>query len=336
MSRQLRAVTAFPARVVSYARRQILFAAFRSALENTEPLPLERETGAQLHALTGRRGLADVIGAFESFYRFAPTRHPLLVHDDGSLTDADVALVHRHLPGARVVRRAEADRRVAPLLEAAGLRRCIDLRARLPFALKLIDLRVYAEGRPALYFDGDVLFHRSPELVHRMLANQNAPWVDRYNEDVVSSYAWTPEQVANSIGVRLRPQVNAGLVCVRRPDYAEDFELFENCLALETPPDLFYYTEQTLNAIELTRRGAEPLPPDYDVCFRHAARGDYDDWLKRAEGGEQVTSQHYCGGWAQRRFYYHHFIDHVAPALQRRGLRPQVALTSLARDIVGS
>lgn len=280
-----------------------------------------RETGAQLHALTGRRGIFDLIATFKSFYRFAPVRHPLVVHDDGSLIDADLRLLDAHLPGVSVLRRSDADRRVIPILKASGFTKLITLREKLVFTLKLIDLRVYAEGRPSLYLDSDILFHRPPHLLFEMLAGATEPWLDRYNEDIMSSYAWTPEQIKRVADVTVHPGVNAGMVCLRRPEYAADLELFETCLTLETPPDRFYYVEQTLNAIDLSAHGAEALPPDYDVCFRCVVRGHYDTWLRTGEGGHQVTSQHYCGGWAQRRYFYRHFIDHVAPAL-RAGAEP--------------
>ena len=305
-----------PRRAISFAKRELLMAAFRRAVKATPPMPLDLTATGQMHALTGRNGVFEVVAAFKSLYRFASVRHPLIVHDDGSLAEQHIEFLQTHLPGTVVIRRADADRRILPVLRAAGFARLEQLRERLVFALKLIDLQVYAEGRPALYLDGDILFHQPPDLLFAMLDNAIDPWVDRYNEDVVSSYAWDPESVQRETGVELRPRINAGLVCLRRADYRNDFELFERCLALETPPELFYYVEQTLNAIGLSRSGAQPLPQQYDVCFRDTFRGEYDHWLRTAEDGHIVTSQHYCGGWLQRQHYYQHFIEHVAPTLR--------------------
>lgn len=305
-----------PRRTLGFAKRKLLVARFRQAVKATPPMTLDVGAHGQLHALTGRGGIFELVAAFKSFYRFAPVRHPLIVHDDGSLGERHIKFIQAHLPGTVVISRAEADRRILPVLRAAGFSRLEQLRARLVFTLKLVDLQVYAEGRPALYLDGDILFHQRPDLLFEMLDNVADPWVDRYNEDVVSSYAWDTGSVQRQAGIALRPRINAGLVCMRRPDYRSDFELFEHCLALETTPDRFYYVEQTLNAIGLTRSGAEPLPPHYDVCFRHSFRGDYDRWLRTAENGHAVTSQHYCGGWLQRQYFYRHFIEYVAPALR--------------------
>jgi hypothetical protein len=246
--------------------------------------------------------------------RFSTEPMALVVHDDGTLTDDDRATLDAHLPGLRVIGRRQADDEVGVALRDAGLVRCAALRDRHAFALKLFDLRHYAIGRAVLYLDTDILIHRAPV---ELFAALNAPldaWMDRYNEDIHTMYAWPEATLLAHTGVAVPPRFNAGLLCLRRERH--EWDLLEHCLALPMTQEGAYYAEQTLNALDCARHGAAPLPPEYDVSFRHVWRaGDYARWLRHAPGGQEVVSQHYCGGMYRRLHFYRHFIRNVAGTL---------------------
>jgi hypothetical protein len=265
--------------------------------------------------LAGTRTVYEAIGTAKSLYRFLTDRPALVLHDDGTLGADEHLLLARHLPGIRVLDRRTADAEIRPRLQAQGLTRSVALRDTLIFGLKLFDLRYYSRGKTTLYLDSDILFHRRPDALIEAIRERSDRWVHRYNEDVVSSYSWTPEQVRQSVGVDLLPRVNAGFTLVRQDVLPWDF--YEECLASPIIPGSEWYVEQTLCAIDFSRLGARALPPDYDVCFRYAyGGGDYEACLRDDGARLPVVTQHYCGGELQRAWYYRDFIDRIAPELR--------------------
>ena len=276
----------------------------RVALETTLPVPVAASGDAAVHTLCGARGVVDALFCLKTLYRFVPERYPLVIHEDGSFSDGDVRLVSRHFPGARVIRRAEADRAILAELDARGLERCADFRRTSVFALKIFDLQHYAEGRRVCYVDADVLFHRRPAALLAALAAPDGEFADRYNVDVRSCFTWPADSVLREFGVLppARP-VNSGLMVVRRDPPAWD--VYERCLELA---ERDFWVEQSLWAVDFARNGAQPLPADYDVCFRDAWPGisesGRDDALRRRWHGRAVVSEHYCGGLDYRALFY--------------------------------
>jgi hypothetical protein len=282
---------------------------------------VEAEGAVRVHTLTGHDALPGAVAALKSFCLAAEARFPLVVHDDGTLTRADGRLVAAHLPGARLVPRAEADARVIPALRRAGFTRCARYRAAQVLALKYFDVQMDAAEGTVVYIDSDVLFFRRPDALLDALAVPDEGWRYRYNADVATGgaydwYAWDPRLLRAATGTAIAPRANTGVVCLRRP--APDWSLAERCLALPRAHGL-HYAEQGLYALEFARGGAEPLPPDYDVAFRHARRGAGAEWLREAEGGHLGVSQHYCGGALQKTHFFRDFSRHVAPALRAAG-----------------
>src|ERR1700724_2016179 len=90
----------------------------------------------------------------------APLR--LRIHDDGSLTGADLERLAAGLGTPSVVSRREADERLADLLDRHPAARAFRLAN--PLALKLLDVPLLAApaaaGEPLAYCDSDVLFLR--------------------------------------------------------------------------------------------------------------------------------------------------------------------------------
>lgn len=271
------------------------------------PIRVDSTGDVELHMLFGRRSMHDAVAAVKSFYRFASHRYPLVVHEDGSLTASDARFLGQQLPGLRIIPRSEADVRVGAELRRANLPRCAELRQKLVLSLKYFDLQLYAAGKSVLYLDSDVLFHRSPIELQTALGTAPSAWVDRYNVDINTAYTWPAADMLRVTGVTVPPRINSGLMCVRRETI--DWTLAEECLSLGLPPSAIHFAEQTLWAIDLAHRGARPLAPEYDVCFRNVWTGsDYAAWLRTAVGYSNVVSQHYCGGEAQRDYFYRHVL----------------------------
>ena len=292
------AVRAFPFVRRPLSRRIRLSAAdavFRRRVARLAPRPLPAEGPFEIRLLLGARSLLEAVAALDSFLRFDGATAPVVVHDDGTLGRRGWGVFQRHFPGARLVERAVADRAVLAHLEARRLPRLARLRRSFVLTLKLLDMPMLAGGARVLYFDGDVLFHRAPAELLRALVDPDGRRVDRFNEDVTSSYAWDPARIADRCGVRPLEGVNAGVVAYT-PD-VEAWPLFEECLRLDPIPGQEWYREQTLWAVALARRGARPLPPEYDVCARHARLG------------LDVVTQHYCSH--QRQFLRERWLAEI-------------------------
>jgi hypothetical protein len=302
-------------RIRGYADRQQLHLRFRRAVRESRPIHLAREGDVQVHLLFGHRHVHEVVGTIQSLYRFLPSAWPVVLHEDGSLTAGDRALIHSLLVGVRIIDRKTADSEVLALLEQQGLVRCAAMRRTFVLALKLLDVQLYARGASVLLLDTDVLFHRPPHDLIEGLTEPSDRWVDRYNEDFTSSYAWSTDTIRARTGIEILPSVNTGLVALRRPTV--NWTRYEEWLAIPDPIASMQHLEQTLYALEFTIDGARALPAEYDVMFRSKWQGEYETWLDRAPGGADVSSQHYCGSEKQRRYYYRHYLDYVARAYRR-------------------
>jgi hypothetical protein len=153
--------------------------------------------------------------------------------------------------------------------------------------------------------DTDIAFFARPDAILHALARPDAEFVDRFNEDVGAYYSWSADQILDGFGVRYpeRP-VNAGMVVIHRP--ALRWDLLEGCFGL---PQRTFWDEQTLWAVDFGNGRGEALPPEYDVCFRHAWAGlDRGTCERELPPGRSVLSQHYCGGPVYRRLFYRQLL----------------------------
>jgi lipopolysaccharide biosynthesis glycosyltransferase len=178
---------------------------------------------------------------------------------------------------------------------------CYSFRRRSVFSLKLFDLLEISAGRRVVYLDSDVLFLNKPETLLRALQSHN-PLRGHYLRDITYSHSWTTEGIERVLGLRLNSDapLNSGLLALDAE--SPDYELFEKLLALQGENG---YAEQTMWWALLERRGASPLPPEYDVCFRHAWRNlDRSKAREEKTVGEEVIFQHYCGNAVIKGMFY--------------------------------
>lgn len=275
------------------------------ALRTVPPVWLDADGPVEVHILCGRRTVPDALAMLTTFYHYAPP-YPLVVHDDGTLGARDRRRLRRAFPSLSILTRRTTDREVLARLTAAGLTRCLAERRRNVFMRKLFDLQYYARGKRALYLDTDILVLDEPRALLDALTAPDEAWADRYNEDVRSCYAAGAQRAADAMGVTLRPGVNAGLFCVRLAAMP-DWPTIEAQLAILGPDE--YFAEQTVWALHFSASGGRPLPPVYDVCFRHAwAGGNWDANARAQVRGEPVVTQHYCGGPQLRALFYPRFL----------------------------
>jgi hypothetical protein len=177
----------------------------------------------------------------------------LRIHDDGTLTAADAEDLAAALGGAEVIRRGEADERVAGHLARYPATRAF--RAASPLALKLVDAPLLA-GETLAYCDADVLFRRRFSGLYRFPSPAAGAVFMADSQNAYSVRSW---HLVAERRLRIPRRVNSGIILFRTA--LADPDLVEWFLAREAyrfaPP----WVEQTCWALLGARAGCWLLDP---------------------------------------------------------------------------
>jgi len=207
----------------------------------TPPMPVARNATVEIHSLICHRDVNMMLTSAKSFLRFVPDAS-LVLHDDGSITGTDVALFERHLPGARVVSRAEADAAMRQALPPDVFAQ----RAKYFFLLKLFDFNHFHAGGKTILLDSDIVFLSKPlEIIHWMSTPDIEPF---YNLD------WCPSYRAERMpdGIEIPPRLNAGFMGYDGRFTME--QIWECCRSVN-----YWLEDQTIYALLLARSRAQAL-----------------------------------------------------------------------------
>lgn len=235
---------------------------YQRQILDTPPIRTAREGPAEVHTLTWHRDWINVVWALKSYYHFAGVDYPLVIHDGGLRPGQERDLL-AHFPDATLISQAEADRRVAELLQERGLERCLAYRARSGCAQQFLDFLLLADAEYLVCFDSDVVFFDRPEL---LMVSPEGLSANRYNRDQTIYYSATPEELEASFGIRPVPLVNAGVMMLRRSSF--DFDAIERWLQHPALFDEGWLTSQTIHALSSTVAGIELLPESYFLATR--------------------------------------------------------------------
>lgn len=134
---------------------------FIGRILQTEALALPSSGPIEVHMLVNRSRSLEGIWTAKSFFWKSARRYPLVVHDDGSMTERDLSLWRHHFQNCRVIRRMEADRIIERQL-AREYPRTLEWRSQFPLSLKLVDVAVLSRGTKIVVLDTDVLFSAYP------------------------------------------------------------------------------------------------------------------------------------------------------------------------------
>jgi hypothetical protein len=246
----------------------------RLRILSTPPIENTTDKGCEIHVLTSKEDWLNLIWTLKSFYVASGRRYALCIHEDGSLAETELALLGKHFPAARVIRRAEADAKLAEVLR--GFPRSLAFRNTNLLAPKVFDFIAYLESERMGLFDSDLLFFAEPTIY---LQRVEDPGYRRntFNADCDDAYTVEPDAIRTRFGYQLLPRVNSGLGLVHRDSIC--WEWTEEFLALPGILDgRFWRIEQTIFALCSSRYGAELLPDEYTLrldpgigqrCFRH-------------------------------------------------------------------
>ena len=192
---------------------------FPLAIYDSRPVPCGDTRGYEVHILTCERDRTMAFWALKSFYHYLDERPPLVVHDDGSLTQESFRLFHDHFPGCTVVRadRADEDSRLRESLKSLPLCELWRFRCDFQLAKKLFDFPCLSTEPFIVGIDSDILFFRKPFEILECVESFGAIHVVRLSGRV---------RIRRTVD--LLPRLNSGLFGLRRDDF--DFRLVETLL----------------------------------------------------------------------------------------------------------
>jgi hypothetical protein len=256
---------------VAYYRNRV-----RPRILQTPPMPETDDRVCEIHVLTSKQDWLNLVWTLKSFYRTSGRRYALCIHDDGSLGAEEQHALLRHFPQARVIDRAEADRRMETVLQDHP--RCRQFRFSNHLAPKVFDFAAYLETERMLLLDSDLLFFAEPvDLLQRIEDPRYRK--NTVNGDIASAYTTEAPVALRHTGVELIERFNSGLGLIHRGSLR--LEWIEEFLGIPGILGHSWRIEQTLFALCSSRFGVELLPPEYDV------------YLSRGLGNR--VSRHYVG-----------------------------------------
>jgi len=220
-----------------------------------------------VHLLTSKPDWRMALWMLTSLHKTSCLRWPVVLHEDGSLGTEQLDVFSRMFPGLRVIRRSEADAKMAGVL--ARLPRCADYRKRMPHGLKCFDIPQLAESPRFLMLDPDVIFFARPSEILNWIADSEdqSCW---FNEDFQEPSPIPPLQAESELGVKLWPMVNTGLCLVSRESVTA-LDAMESWLGHPAmqDPKVQWRVEQTLLALAASKAGnGGLLPASYEVSSR--------------------------------------------------------------------
>jgi len=196
----------------------------------------------QVSCLVCHAHIPIALACLPTLLRYSQNPVELILHDDGSLTDCDATQLIQALPGSRIIRRQEADQRMADELKnrpaSAAYRRASCM------GLKLFDSVYFTAGQTYAYTDSDILFIRPfRDLFQFPDDRTHAIFI---HDTVDNCYSFRSWQLLLAPGIKLPQRVNAGLSCFRRSHYDPDFlEWFLAHPARRATRHHLWFTEQT-------------------------------------------------------------------------------------------
>ncbi|MDD5390170.1 MAG: hypothetical protein PHD37_12540 [Gallionellaceae bacterium] len=233
----------------------------------------------EIHALLGTRHVGMCLWAVKSFLHCAGKRYAVVLHDDGSLTDGDIAKLQRHLVGVRIFRKPEADSLIAPRVAnyshvfkyRFGQLGETDWGRRMSiFSLKLIDFNLLENASKVLVLDTDVLFFKRPDEI--------IAWIDDKNtrETLYCHEYYRPVLNANQsvVGFARKEEAplgfNSGLICLDQGAF--DLPVFEDWLEKnkERVDRVYTFEQHAYNHLVDCTSQHRALPETYSFNYNDA------------------------------------------------------------------
>jgi hypothetical protein len=232
------------------------------------PFWSEHPRTVPVHVLTGKNDWELAAWMLASWFHFSECAWPVVIHDDGTLTNEAGGVLRALFPDVRIITRAEADKAMETVLKPFPF--LYEYRALHPLALKILDVAHFTRGGRMIVLDSDLLFFGYPrEILDWTDKNNEESW---FNEDAAEGSLVSAQEAKEELDVTLWPRVNSGLCLLHKPTI--DFEFCDRALAetaiLRGP---ISRVEQTLFALCASRKNhGGLLPTRYEVSLaKHSA-----------------------------------------------------------------
>jgi hypothetical protein len=287
---------------VSLADRAKILKTKASLLEqirNFPPIPVG-SPDLEIHMLLHHERIFESLWSLYSLCRFAETPFGITVHDDGSLTAEDAAMLRALFPGIRLIHREDSDPIVNEWLKAHGFRNSRRFRDGLVFGLKLFDPHVFRRASEYILLDSDVLFFRRPAELLDSPAGES-----RFSVDMGYEGGFSHRVIGEITGIEDAIAVNAGLLRLNAQSIIpERIEAnLGNKIFWRNKDTPKWYAEQGLYGIELHLGDARPLSDRYQLS-------------ERKFRGLSADAIHFCGGGIKPLRLYTHGIPYLAELLK--------------------
>jgi hypothetical protein len=230
----------------------------------------------EIHSLLGKRHVGMCLWSIKSLLHFSGMQYTVVLHDDGSLTDADIHKLEHHLVNVRVIRKPLADEQIVSKIKPYpnvlkyrfGELGQTDWGKRMSiFSLKLLDFNLLANASKILVLDTDVLFFRMPdEIIH---------WAeDPASKECLYAYEeYMPIRDAGNKIVKFKkktdPQCffNSGLICFNKS--ALNLAVLDDWLGSnkERVDKVYIFEQQTYNYLVHQTLNHGPLPSSYSFNY---------------------------------------------------------------------
>ena len=230
------------------------------AAERLRPLPAPAADAPEIYYLSGHRFAYQTAFCAGSFGRHAGQAMRVVVVDDGTLTDTQIQLLHRFLPGLRLIGQAEV---MDSLETRLPVRKYPELRRRrlvYPHLRKLTDIHALGESWK-LVLDSDMLFHNKPNFLIQWLTAPERPchMVDR-----ADAYGYSLHLLHRLSGGKLAHRVNVG-VCGLNSGAIDWDKLEYWCRQMIACEGTHYLMEQALVAMSIAGKQCAVAPADQYV-----------------------------------------------------------------------
>ena len=239
----------------SYVRRVLLvryklsfkyfyYKKYEKAILLSNPVVCARDSEYEIHVLTCKKDALSALWSLKTFFHYSGLSTRLVIHDDGTLTDDIIQMFLSHFVGSDVIRKRDAD------IEMREHLRDYEHCSRLRFgqkidailSIKLFDFIFLSRTKRVLGIDSDILFFKNPaEIIENMNNSKGC-----FSSDYKNAYSLPVAEINNKLGIKLRSQVNAGIVYFPGLE-CYDLNLLESFIKViyEYRRPITFWTEQT-------------------------------------------------------------------------------------------